>query len=845
MATQTGSIDLTASNGVKLMAEAGFESIEKNYATKAELDVQADRIGMVVANNDASSSLQLTADAMTYIGNNVTIKGTDGTSTVISGGQIQTGSLSIGAFDSAAQSATLNSNISVGGRNLLTGTGDWSDWYNERNGWTFSGEVATSPVKSALQWASLNSVGIPLEDCYDRTFTLSLDYRSDDWSSTTGTPYLYVNVKTQQGSAEMSNRKKYRRIDGSKFVPTTEWQRAVITFTVGSDESWFTWGTAGGTHMAVQVFDYSLNQLQLRHVKLEVGNVATDWTAAPEDTEAYVDESAYLSAKPNLSPYFTSSPYKANDYWLRMDNTSPYTFTDMGDGWVRVQCTNTGSSIIRRDWYPIKCPSVRAGQPYTWLAEVRNNASSSVSSGSDFYLVQTNNLQFWGQKAIKTIEGPSDSSMSVNIGTCGSTYTLRKVQNAETAGDGHWTNNDEANVVGLACWTFRCAANSTIDYEVRLSLYEGEYTGPYKPYSGTQLFATQTDTSNASKTATSYVTEITGQNGIMVHPSTDDDTGVRITSDVDIRQDNVSIANFGALDSNNNPTARVGKVDDYHMSIDQDSLDMYDGTHKIASYSASVSSVDDGGVHNITVSETSIHVEPNPDYVAPSQDDPYAGTYDQPPSAGSLVVRGETRIAETTSADDEYESYIGMLAHSRCVNSDSGNVISAGVSVSTSGVMDSTGVRSTIDSKVSLSGNKLQLSREGKTGSGTSVTLDMYQVMQMLTTASANLTRGSAVSSWSSGTVMRSGKVVTLTINGLKLTSALASGSTSGSITTIPTDYRPSVLQRTTACIGTTGNYANVWFVASTTGNVAMANRSSLQIPTTAEISLQITYIID
>lgn len=134
-----------------------------------------------------------------------------------------------------------------------------------------------------------------------------------------------------------------------------------------------------------------------------------------------------------------------------------------------------------------------AGQSYTWLAEVRNNASSSVSSNSDFYLVQTNNLQFWGQKAIKTIEGPSGSSMSVNIGTCGSTYTLRKVQNAETADDGHWTNNDEANVVGLACWTFRCAANSTIDYEVRLSLYEGEYTGPYKPYSGTQLYASQAE----------------------------------------------------------------------------------------------------------------------------------------------------------------------------------------------------------------------------------------------------------------------------------------------------------------------------------------------------------------
>lgn len=203
---------------------------------------------------------------------------------------------------------------------------------------------------------------------------------------------------------------------------------------------------------------------------------------------------AYQVAQPNLSPYYSSVPYAStNTYWKSIQLENGFTFTSMGDGWMRVQCTNSGSSVIRRDWYPIKCPSVIAGQPYTWLAEVRNNASSSVSSNSDFYLVQTNNLQFWGQKAIKTIEGPSGSGMSVNIGTCGSTYTLRKVQNAETADGGHWTNNDEANVVGLACWTFRCAANSTIDYEVRLSVYEGEYTGPYKPYSGTQLYASQAE----------------------------------------------------------------------------------------------------------------------------------------------------------------------------------------------------------------------------------------------------------------------------------------------------------------------------------------------------------------
>lgn len=125
--------------------------------------------------------------------------------------------------------------------------------------------------------------------------------------------------------------------------------------------------------------------------------------------------------------------------------------------------------------------------------EIRNNASTGTANGTDLYLVQTNNNQFWGQKATKTIEGPSGTGMSIPIATCGATYVMRKMQKAETAADGHWTNKDEANVVGLACWTFRCAGNTTIDYEVRISLYEGEYTGPYKPYSGPQLYATNTE----------------------------------------------------------------------------------------------------------------------------------------------------------------------------------------------------------------------------------------------------------------------------------------------------------------------------------------------------------------
>ena len=72
----------------------------------------------------------------------------------------------------------------------------------------------------------------------------------------------------------------------------------------------------------------------------------------------------------NLSPYFSNKPYsQSNGYWPRWDaatTAAPYTWTDMGDGWMRIQCTNpSATTTVRRDFYPIKSPTVKAGQPYT------------------------------------------------------------------------------------------------------------------------------------------------------------------------------------------------------------------------------------------------------------------------------------------------------------------------------------------------------------------------------------------------------------------------------------------------------------------------------------------------
>lgn len=66
---------------------------------------------------------------------------------------------------------------------------------------------------------------------------------------------------------------------------------------------------------------------------------------------------------------------------------------------------------------------------------------------------------------------------------------------------------------------------------------------------------------DAAKTATNYATDITG-GGVMVHPSDDATSGVRITNDVDIMRDGTSVINIGTNDA-----VRIGVDDNAHVKM--------------------------------------------------------------------------------------------------------------------------------------------------------------------------------------------------------------------------------------------------------------------------------------
>ena len=544
MATQTGSIDLAATNGVKLYAKGGFDSIEQNYATKAELDVQADRIGMVVANDDTSGSLQLTADAMDYIGDHVTIKGTDGTTTVISGGRVQANSLAIGALDSAAQQATLNSNVQVGGRNLLIGTGDWSHCTISSGSGSASGDTFTFSANSSLGWysVSFSNPHMPFSDVDGKTLTLSFDYRSDDFSDTSGDHYIWINAAAS--ATENGSRSKYRQISTSEFdgvfVPTTEWQRGTITFDVS--QGLFTSGSGEINYFYIQFYNHTLNSLQLRHVKLEQGNKPTDWSPAPEDQTEYADEASAQSAQPNLSPFFEISSSDST-YWFSTGNLVTYT-SKLANGWTHLTSTNVSLNVSPKSG----AVELKNSTTYTVMLEVRNAATLT---GCTFY-----------------VYAPSNSMWAT-------------AKNVSVTADGvyYLTSTTKANLSDSAITHLRLfigGTSSTIDADIRISLYEGEYNGPFKPYSGTKVLATQ------------YITTIDATNGIKIadaNPSSATTYLQLASTFLDFIREGTSMLKAWV---DNIPMVRIGAENSFNTLIDSSGINFKEGYYTLGRFSSNL-----------------------------------------------------------------------------------------------------------------------------------------------------------------------------------------------------------------------------------------------------------------
>lgn len=198
----------------------------------------------------------------------------------------------VGAATAADITAAVNA-VSIGGSNLLQNTNNMALYARSRTvtvavdneGYS----VATAAKTDALGWYGFSTKpNIRYSKVRNAQVTISFEYRSDEWiSSTDGQNYPVVVLATTNVSETDNNRERYVSIYNSAVPkPTTEWQKYTKTvtvtdnvFTVGTenitDDSWF----------FVQVWNHSANNLQIRKLKLEKGNKSTDWSPAPEDAE--------------------------------------------------------------------------------------------------------------------------------------------------------------------------------------------------------------------------------------------------------------------------------------------------------------------------------------------------------------------------------------------------------------------------------------------------------------------------------------------------------------------------------------------------------------------------------
>lgn len=166
--------------------------------------------------------------------------------------------------------------LSVGGRNLLFNTANFSGY----SSFTDRARYANMDSFGRIDTISSGHVGILVNTKSTHTIKaneqaiLSFEYRTD----MPNLLYTYI----------INDNKNWRIVPNHTVINDGQWQKAIMGFTAPKD---LTNVRALMGAMSAPVGSY----LEIRNVKLERGNIATDWTPAPEDLQV------------DLSPYATSA----------------------------------------------------------------------------------------------------------------------------------------------------------------------------------------------------------------------------------------------------------------------------------------------------------------------------------------------------------------------------------------------------------------------------------------------------------------------------------------------------------------------------------------------------------
>ena len=117
--------------------------------------------------------------------------------------------------------------------------------------------------------------------------------------------------------------------------------------------------------------------------------------------------------------------------------------------------------------------------------------------------------------------------------------------------------------------------------------------------------------------------------------------------------------------------------------------------------------------------------------------------------------------------------------------------------------------------------------------------LDMLGLAVSDTTMTVSTTNAGSISN---NNVRRSGKVVTVQFTGLTLKSSLSNGTTSATLATIPSGYRPSWNVYFPPAV--TSNVGSSYFRIDSSGNLTLRNQSDSAMGTSLNFAATVTYVI-
>ena len=253
-----------------------------------------------------------------------------------------------------------------GQENLISGTDDWSTWYKGAR-WTAENGILTYSA-GAVTWVDADSPCIPWTDIDGKTITVSCELRSDDFDYTSGSGFSLCLVrKSSQAAQNHTNRRREcTPIHAVKNEVPTTWKHFSHTYINFSDSDFTnTYNGGGGDWFGIYLWNYTNKSIQIKNIKVEIGDKVTSWCPNSADALATTmglnstieyDCSGFCnnSTRNANTTYSSNTPkYSVSTFWGAV-NTPKATLNDKSIlssltnctvAWWE-NCTTTGNTLL-------------------------------------------------------------------------------------------------------------------------------------------------------------------------------------------------------------------------------------------------------------------------------------------------------------------------------------------------------------------------------------------------------------------------------------------------------------------------------------------------------------------